>query len=60
MKRTAGADVPAVCFLRETLKMGRGLFVSVKAVLDTPILTDDGLLTEESETTLTKNLRSAQ
>ena len=26
MKRTAGADVPAVCFLRETLKMGRGLF----------------------------------
>lgn len=27
--------------------------VSVKAVLDTPILTDDGLLTEESETTLT-------
>jgi hypothetical protein len=53
MKRTAGADVPAVCFLRETLKMGRGLFVSVKAVLDTPILTDDGLLTEESETTLT-------
>lgn len=26
MKRTAGADVPAVCFLRETLKMGCGLF----------------------------------
>lgn len=26
MKRTAGADAPAVCFLRETLKMGRGLF----------------------------------
>ena len=26
MKRAAGADVPAVCFLRETLKMGRGLF----------------------------------
>ena len=26
MKRTAGADVPAVRFLRETLKMGRGLF----------------------------------
>lgn len=26
MKRTAGTDVPAVCFLRETLKMGRGLF----------------------------------
>lgn len=26
MKRTAVADAPAVCFLRETLKMGRGLF----------------------------------
>ena len=29
MKRAAGADVPAVCFLRETLKMGRGLFYTL-------------------------------
>lgn len=28
------------------------LAVTIKSVLDTPILTDDGLLTEESETTL--------
>ncbi len=34
--------------------------VSIKAVLDTPLLTDDGLLTGDSETTVTNTLKSLE
>lgn len=36
---------------KQVIAICASLAVSIKSVLDTPILTDDGLLTEESETT---------
>lgn len=38
---------------RKVIASCASIAVSVKSVLDTPLLTDDGLLTEESETTAT-------
>ena len=38
---------------RKVIASCASIAVSIKAVLDTPILTDDGLLTDESEVTAT-------
>ena len=38
---------------RKVLASCASIAVSMKSVLDTPILTDDGLLTDESKTTAT-------
>ncbi len=38
---------------RKAIASCASIAVSIKAVLDTPILTDDGLLTDASETTAT-------